>query len=1265
MLNRNKPFTFFSKSQDTRFFQAKTALLNQLDFGLFQKGSLQILQTHGDEESLKQWQLFCKHLHSFSDAKAEQMMLMQAAFQCLFQPIEPGELAQLITLSRHLKAIEGRRMLSAILTADVPPKERILSHYLRILQLLLDLHEEPGLFKVIQTTLPRLSSLLEKLQILHEGYLAKKYPDDNLDGLIQRFSQKNDLVEFPLSVEELQSIKQDYLAIKDILKTLPTLSQSVLEEKIKYYGAAYRGLGQETTYKDLAPKKHFILNRGQSIKHDGDLTIESDDITINGDIIVKNGDLIIDCNNIVVMNGHLTADGDITIKNSRFIADHAAAKHHIISILAETIRRQFNILPYSTQILSLLALINTPDQLKGRIGQIKTGEGKSTIIAMLAAFMGCQGLFVDVVTSSGYLAIRDCKKYQAFFNYLGMAASHINREKPKQKHFHAQIIFGTNTDFEFAFLRDGLYNMQLRYSRRFDGELIKRTFEAVIVDEVDNFFLDTALSSAQMGIRDHSDLTWVYPPIWEFVSDQPEDVAVTPQLIQALRQFMQQKLLESQQKQLTQFKDEHLQRWFNSAHTACFKKKLEQDYLVQPKKDDPNTLEVTIVDYANTGRINAGCQWQHGIHQFLQLKHHLALAPPTKTAASIPHSAYFNLYQYIILGLTGTMGEAIERKEIQEIYKVGSFDVPPNIPGQRKRASDFILNTVQDKWAKIVEQLLELKKQKLPVLVLFKTIKESNLFSQYLSQQGIKHQLLNETQRESEDYLVDQAGEPGVITIATNTAGRGTDIRLAPESKKAGGLQLIFTFYPDNLRVEGQGFGRAGRQGQPGKCWMVLSKEDENIKSSKLMSSMLAWDLFCELGQNEHLVFALESVSTFSFEYMSAMHYLLNSLRKEYTPSNILPCWEKVYECYSQVKGSLVVLDEASKIGSSLYACYQNTLEHFRLNVNCLHSEINNIMKQINKEVANEISSAAALNIHQANVQIANILLQITPDININKLAELALKLAQISKQIDNIMMEFRSDLIDNIDTNKIDELLEHTYPIYKKMDDLIMQCLIISNHYHEKINAAEVKSISQKQSEEIKNALIQRVQESPKFSIQILDQLRTSRIQEESEQRSKCARKEQMYFSQLQDFFIKMEKVYLLCKSDEFKTQIIQRCQNYSQSSQTQIKLDETHPEWKILKETTQSMVRQTLQGKEVDWSAFTQSFVTVYLAHIRDLWGTYYSKLKDPLEEKLRESAYQQILPYLSNPIQMALAHLDQLLSFGLNKQQEETIKERRINL
>lgn len=770
------------------------------DFTDFKNQTRSAVQALKDEESYKQWDLFCNHIHQFSTNKSEKLLLMKLAFSCLEHPVESGDLSQLITLMRYMKKAYGVQIIHALLKAEVVPQERILKNYLQTCQLLLDLYEEQGILTLVKNSLPKLGQLLEKLHTLHEEYLAKKYPNRDLDSVFQSFAEKNASVQFTLKKEELAQIRSGYLTITKEWSGLKALPQAELAFRFKTSGMQWR---------------------------------EKQD---------------------------------------------PHAKYQMIAILAETMRRQFRIVPYDTQLITILALVNTPEQLKGRIGQIKTGEGKSTIIAMLNAFMAGQGFFVDMVTSSSYLANRDCTKYQPFYEALGLSASSICHRKQKQEQFHAQILYGTNTDFEFALLRDGLYNLKLRYSYNLAKQLILRPFDVVVIDEVDNLFLDTALNSAQMGITDHAPIAWIYSPIFHFVQSQIKDRSITDDLIHELRMDIHRKITHEEQILLTKISDKHLKRWYQSAHTALHEKMENRDYVIQPKKDKktnnhPEHLEITIIDYANTGRANQGSQWQHGVHQFLQIKHGLKLSPPSKTAASISHPAYFNQYQYI-LGLTGTMGEQTEREEIQTIYGVDSFDAPPTFPSQRKRHSDYLVLDREAKWTLILEELVAIQKKGQPALVLFKTIEESNAFGEFLRKKQIKHQLLNETQKEAEDYLVGQAGEAGVITIATNTAGRGTDIVLSPESKEAGGLEVLFTFYPDNLRVEEQGLGRAGRQGQPGGARMIVSLEDETIM--RLLQIDHPFSILFRLSALEHCVRQKESLSQESAEHLMTM---LNTLR--------------------------------------------------------------------------------------------------------------------------------------------------------------------------------------------------------------------------------------------------------------------------------------------------------------------------------------------------------------------------------------------------
>ncbi|WP_133138632.1 hypothetical protein [Legionella genomosp. 1] len=510
-------------------------------------------------------------------------------------------------------------------------------------------------------------------------------------------------------------------------------------------------------------------------------------------------------------------------------------KFERLAILIETLRRTHRIQAYDTQILSILALLNAPEKMKGRIAQIKTGEGKSSIIALLAAFMACQGQSVDVITSSSYLARRDCEKYTSFYNAAGLSSSYIDYAHIKQSDFNAQIIYGTNTDFEFSYLEDNLYQHSLRCSQK-EGKLQPRSFDVVIVDEADNLFLDAALNSARMAIPRQEEISWIYPIILDFVKTLNRCEAVTNVMIENLQNYLIKHADKQYETQIHSFSRRRLANWLESAQEAWYRKKEKYHYLVKEKENSEisGEKEIVIIDFANTGRLNQGSQWQHGLHQFLQAKHQLKIKTESFTAASLCHPTYFNLYQKIF-GLTGTLGEPIERKEIEAIYQVDSFDVPPHFPSLRKTPAYSIVSETEH-FDAILKDIEEKTKRKQPVLVLFKTIADSEKFSDYLTKKGMKHQLLNENQQESENYIVGRAGEAGQITIATNTAGRGTDILLSPESIQAGGLHMIFTFYPDNLRVEGQGFGRAYRQGQPGSLSMILNIKDDFINrySSRL-----------------------------------------------------------------------------------------------------------------------------------------------------------------------------------------------------------------------------------------------------------------------------------------------------------------------------------------------------------------------------------------------------------------------------------------------
>ena len=524
------------------------------------------------------------------------------------------------------------------------------------------------------------------------------------------------------------------------------------------------------------------------------------------------------------------------------------------------IRRFYKIQPYDTQIIAFLALINEKSNAaRGCIAQIKAGEGKSTVFAMLVAYKAALGLFVDLITSSSYLATRDFQKYLSFLQALGLTSSHISHAHQKQHHFHAQILYGTNSDFEFALLRDGLNRKKLRYSYPLNqNKLTERTFDVVFIDEVDNMMLD-ATGAARMAIPGNENNAWVYKPILDFVSNEIKNQRLYKGVVTELRTYLEKNIHSRLKPELAKISDARLVRWIESAQIAFYQKLQDRDYIVGK--------DIQIVDYANTGRINAGCQWQHGIHQFLQIKHALSPTPESLTAASISHPTYFGKYSEIY-GLTGTMGIEAEREEIRDVYGVESFSVPPHLPCQRITVPPRILSDSSSQAEEIFAEIQELRKLGRPVLILFESIMESDAFVKFLTSKGIAHQLLNETQRESEDYIIARAGEPGMVTVATNTAGRGTDILLSPESLEAGGLHQIFAFYPENSRVEEQGFCRGGRQGQPGSCGMILHEKDGRIRAL-LDTSTKAIFLWVNAASDEEKIAILDQLRTEKIRYDS------------------------------------------------------------------------------------------------------------------------------------------------------------------------------------------------------------------------------------------------------------------------------------------------------------------------------------------------------------------------------------------------------------
>ena len=456
---------------------------------------------------------------------------------------------------------------------------------------------------------------------------------------------------------------------------------------------------------------------------------------------------------------------------------------------------------------------NSREKFKGRLGQILTGEGKSLIIAEIALISALMGKFVDIITSTAYLAERDHIKFKELYQIFGISSNSITENNPRKEAYNGIILYGTNTDFEFTLLREGTNCEKKMFTVPIGEKVeIRRKFDTVIVDESDNLFIDTALNSARIAYTSRNHYNWVYFPILNCVKN---NIISQKKIREELEKINLEKTKEIPNSQLNS--------WIQNAKLALEFKK-DEKYIVR-YNEEKGKKEVQIIQLS-TGRVNIGSRWSNGLHEFVEVKEGLEPETENNTIASISHPSFFKHYN-IIFGLTGTIGSDIERNEILNIYELDSFDVPPNFSSQRKILPTILFDDKESKEENIITQIRKIISKNRPILILLLTIEETIQFSNKLNKEGISNLILNDIQKEKEDYIILYAGKARSVVIATNAAGRGTDIILSEESLNNGGLHVIMGFFPENSRVEFQGIGRAGRQGQLGSAQVIFSKDEK------------------------------------------------------------------------------------------------------------------------------------------------------------------------------------------------------------------------------------------------------------------------------------------------------------------------------------------------------------------------------------------------------------------------------------------------------
>ena len=483
---------------------------------------------------------------------------------------------------------------------------------------------------------------------------------------------------------------------------------------------------------------------------------------------------------------------------------------------------------------------------QGRIAEMRTGEGKTLVSTLPAYLNALAGKGVHIVTVNDYLAKRDAEWMGQVHRFLGLTVGVVLNEMDndeRREAYNCDITYVTNNELGFDYLRD---NMVI-----YKEQLVQRGLSYAVIDEVDSVLIDEArtplIISGQSGkstkLYEACDILARQLERGEASGEFSKMNAIMGEDIEETGDFIVNEkekninLTEEGVKKVEKFfhienlaDPEHLEIQHNiilalRAHNLMFR---DQDYVVA---DD----QVMIVDEF-TGRIMPGRRYSDGLHQAIEAKEHVKVKRESKTLATITFQNLFNKYEKKS-GMTGTA--LTEEKEFRDIYGMDVVEIPTNLPVLRKDLDDAVYKTKDEKFKAVIEEIVRAHETGQPVLVGTITIETSELLSNILKKRGIQHNVLNAKFHEMEAEIVAQAGVHGAVTIATNMAGRGTDIKLDDEAKAIGGLKIIGTERHESRRIDNQLRGRSGRQGDPGESRFYISLEDDLLRlfgSEKLMS---------------------------------------------------------------------------------------------------------------------------------------------------------------------------------------------------------------------------------------------------------------------------------------------------------------------------------------------------------------------------------------------------------------------------------------------
>lgn len=489
--------------------------------------------------------------------------------------------------------------------------------------------------------------------------------------------------------------------------------------------------------------------------------------------------------------------------------DHMLPEAFAVS--REGAKRVLGLYPFHVQIMGGIVLH------EGNIAEMRTGEGKTLTATMPVYLNAISGKGVHVITVNEYLSKRDATEMGQLYNWLGCSVGINNSEmSPDQKReaYKADIMYSTNSEIGFDYLRD---NMAV-----YKEDQVQRGLNYALVDEVDSILIDEARTPLIIS-GPGTGTSKLYKQTDRFVKQLKKDVdykidlesktvSLTDEGIKKAEKYFNLKnLYDPENTALTHHLDQALR--------ANYIMLLDKDYVVQDG-------EVLIVD-SFTGRVMEGRRFSDGLHQAIEAKEGVEIQEENKTMANITYQNLFRMYNKLA-GMTGTA--KTEQEEFREIYNMETITIPTNRPVQRKDEPDLLYPTLQSKFAAVVDRIKKLHAKGQPILVGTVAVETSEYLSQLLDKENIPHVVLNAKNHAKEAEIVKNAGQKGAVTIATNMAGRGTDIKLGPGVREIGGLAVIGTERHESRRIDNQLRGRSGRQGDPGLSQFYLSLEDDLMK---------------------------------------------------------------------------------------------------------------------------------------------------------------------------------------------------------------------------------------------------------------------------------------------------------------------------------------------------------------------------------------------------------------------------------------------------